>query len=176
MDCVTAGGLLKRVDKQLGFERQGSIAEGDHYWTAKPGSSFHVLRNWMRKRAWTVVRAWVWRSGASPGLCCWPLGDRHHAFRQGWRLWQLRRFLRQVGTKLKTYWAGLLKSSSSGKQGKFDFALLRPFLLENAANRSVPLGAFVSPAWLEACENTDPSHHRCPRCGAQPAPFQHMTV
>ena len=101
LDCVTANALLRRVDKPLGFERQGSIPQGDRFWTAKPGSSVHVLRKWMRKRAWIVVRPWVWRSELCqacvvdifPGNVQQP-GDRHHASRQGWRLWQLPRFLR----------------------------------------------------------------------------------
>ena len=76
LDCVAAASLLRRVAKLLTCERSGYLPAGDRNWTAPPRSSVQVLRKWMRKRAWTVVRPWVWRSSVAQTWWISHLGPR----------------------------------------------------------------------------------------------------
>ena len=181
LDCVSAANLLRKVGKLLGFERAGTIPSGDRSWTAGPGSSVHALKKWMSRRAWRVTRPWVWASSLDEACVVdlspasrQEIGARQHAFPQGWRMFQIRCFLRSGRHEAVEMLARHSEEELLRQAKAVDFKSLRQNLDKCAANRTVMLGAFVSQAWLAQCEGTNEDHHVCPRCSLRQASFKHV--
>ena len=124
----------------------------------------------------------VWRSSVaqacvvdlSPGTAQSP-GERHHAFCQGWRFFELRAFLRSGRHEAQEMLQHRAEQQLRRMAEAVHFEELRALLQESASFRTALLGAFVSPAWLAVCPDTNPVMHHCPRCGLHRAGFAHMT-
>ena len=135
----------------------------------------------MSKRAWFVVRPWVWQSElvASYRIDL-SVGSRQsrvttlHNLRQNWRLHQLRVFLTGDRHEAQEMLRQHSEQQLLALADSVDFEELRALLLQSAPFRTVLLGAFVSPGWLSACQGTDHQLHHCPRCGQHKAGFAHM--
>ena len=109
--------LFTRLFKLKKLEAEATIRGRDRSWNAKPGSSVHLLRQWLRNRFWDCLA-----STLEPKLKL----QKHH-FHQHWRLFNLRSLLRRRRHKNRT------EASALRLAQEVDFQKLRTRLLDDSA-------------------------------------------
>ena len=95
--------------------------------------------------------------------------------RQHWRLYSLRGFLPSDRREAKEILQGRFVGAALRQPAEVDFAALRKTVqLCHASERTVLLGAVVSPAWLSISEPEKRELHVCPFCQADNATWHPM--
>ena len=147
-------------------------------WQNKAATCVGLLRRWLVNNGWAEVGPWSWHNGRER-LCAevsqqQPVALALHNIRQQWRRQQFILWLRGKRHEAHFLLAQYSEQQLLGFFDGVDWEATRLALLHgSAAERSVILGAVVSPLWLHRSGKEYESGH-CPWCDDVSGHWMHL--
>eukprot|EP00438_Fugacium_kawagutii_P019167 Skav219356 [mRNA] locus=scaffold76:498557:500053:- [translate_table: standard] len=156
-------------------------------WQNQAATPVGMFRRWMKKRGWQEARPWQWKKFnlvlTADDSVAQPIAAAQDILRQGWRQFMFQSWLGSKRHEAQELGRQYTERQLVAQFDQIDLDATRKALLAaTPPERSVLLGAAVSPAWMSRAtgDNVRPTHwvqdvtSQCPWCASDLGHWSHM--